>query len=711
MSQLNNAQENFDENTANRLMDLYSRQIGAFGVETMKNLTTLDVLIIGLQGVGIELAKNLTLAGPRSVTIVDNEKIKIQDLGTNFFFSEASIGKNRAEVALDPLSKLNPYVNVSLYSGEVTPDFVRKFGAMVVTNNTPLRYLIEWNKVCREHKPPIPFYIALTNGVTATFFTDYGPTHTVTDPNGEPVRVNVVEHIEEVTEGDKSYLVFTVAADEHKLDEDSSIKIDEIHGAEGFTNIPYPVFRVYKQVKNNSSKQTRDVLVPNKFKIEKKPEFKLVGSSQSGTVSEFKKPQNLTFRSLEESIVYPKYEYFLLHPENEKMFLGRGDQLHIARVALWRFMEKTGHLPRLHNEDDANECIKLAVEFNEENEKKNPTIEDNANPPPIDTIAITVKSLSEEAVTKMSLYAATELTGLCAFVGGVISQEVVKKFGKFTPLRQWMHIDYFELLKDKVPDDAKPLNSRYDNQISVFGKAFQDKIGKQKWFMVGCGALGCEYLKGFALMGLGANGGAIHVTDMDRIEISNLNRQFLFHKENVGQPKSVCASKAAKTMNPQMNIITYETPVGPSSENVFDDDFWASLDGVCNALDNIEARQYTDSKIVFHTKYLLESGTLGTKANCEIIIPYQTKSYREYKDPKEEDTIPMCTLRNFPNLIEHCIEWSRAQFTEIFEDPPKDLNSLLKDKNALFRTIEKEGNGQAKLAKYFHIKTLYESCL
>ena len=51
---------------------------------------------------------------------------------------------------------------------------------------------------------------------------------------------------------------------------------------------------------------------------------------------------------------------------------------------------------------------------------------------------------------------------------------------------------------------------------------------------VGCGALGCEYLKGFALMGLGANGGVVHVTDMDRIEVSNLNRQFLFRKENVG---------------------------------------------------------------------------------------------------------------------------------------------------------------------------------
>jgi ubiquitin-activating enzyme E1 len=37
----------------------------------------------------------------------------------------------------------------------------------------------------------------------------------------------------------------------------------------------------------------------------------------------------------------------------------------------------------------------------------------------------------------------------------------------------------------------------------------------------------------------------------------------------------------------------------------------------------------------------------------------------------------MCTLRNFPHLIEHCIEWARAQFTEIYEDPAKNINSFL----------------------------------
>ena len=64
-------------------MNLYSRQVGVFGLEAMGKLITLDVLIIGLKGVGVEAAKNLILAGPRSVTLFDPEPVTIADCGSN----------------------------------------------------------------------------------------------------------------------------------------------------------------------------------------------------------------------------------------------------------------------------------------------------------------------------------------------------------------------------------------------------------------------------------------------------------------------------------------------------------------------------------------------------------------------------------------------------------------------------------------------------
>ena len=64
-------------------LNLYSRQVGVFGLEAMGKLITLDVLVVGLRGVGVEAAKNLILAGPRSVTLFDPEPATIADCGSN----------------------------------------------------------------------------------------------------------------------------------------------------------------------------------------------------------------------------------------------------------------------------------------------------------------------------------------------------------------------------------------------------------------------------------------------------------------------------------------------------------------------------------------------------------------------------------------------------------------------------------------------------
>jgi hypothetical protein len=58
-------------------MDLYSRQIGAFGIETMGKLINMRVIIVGIKGVGVEVAKNLILAGPGSVILCDNEVTEV----------------------------------------------------------------------------------------------------------------------------------------------------------------------------------------------------------------------------------------------------------------------------------------------------------------------------------------------------------------------------------------------------------------------------------------------------------------------------------------------------------------------------------------------------------------------------------------------------------------------------------------------------------
>lgn len=62
-----------------------------------------------------------------------------------------------------------------------------------------------------------------------------------------------------------------------------------------------------------------------------------------------------------------------------------------------------------------------------------------------------------------------------------------------------------------------------------------------------------------------------------------------------------------------------------------------------------------DQRCVFFLKPLLESGTLGTKGNTQVVIPHLTESYSSSQDPPEKET-PSCTVKNFPNAIQHTIE-------------------------------------------------------
>ncbi|KAK2510309.1 hypothetical protein Q9233_017869 [Columba guinea] len=108
-------------------------------------------------------------------------------------------------------------------------------------------------------------------------------------------------------------------------------------------------------------------------------------------------------------------------------------------------------------------------------------------------------------------------------------------------------------------------------------------------------------------------------------------------------------------MNPALRVIGRSERVGPETERVFDDEFFEGLDGVANALDNVDARLYMDRRCVYYRKALLESGTLGTKGNVQVVVPFLSEAYSSSQDPPER-AIPICTLRNFPNAIEHTLQ-------------------------------------------------------
>ena len=249
-------------------------------------------------------------------------------------------------------------------------------------------------------------------------------------------------------------------------------------------------------------------------------------------------------KSLQESLSQP--ELFI----TDFAKWDRPATLHVGFRALSAFYEQAGHLPRPRNAADAAKVISLAKE--------------------IQKAAGGEDELDEKVLEALSFQATGDLAPMVAFIGGFVAQEVLKACSaKFHPMQQSMYFDSLESLPKDIPTEAdcQPLGTRYDGQIAVFGKTFQEKINSVRQFLVGSGAIGCEMLKNWSMMGLASNG-AIHVTDLDTIEKSNLNRQFLFRPKDVGKFKAEVAAAAVAEMNPALKgkIQAHQDRVGPESE-------------------------------------------------------------------------------------------------------------------------------------------------
>lgn len=269
-----------------------------------------------------------------------------------------------------------------------------------------------------------------------------------------------------------------------------------------------------------------------------------------------------------------------------------------------------------------------------------------------------------------------ELPPVVSIMGGFASTEVMKLvMNKYTPFSQWFTWEDTKIFTNKNV-------SEYDSFGigSLFGKEYVSKLKNLNISIVGCGALGCEWLKNLVLLNASTNKGVIKVTDHDHIEKSNLSRQFLFRPNNIGKSKSKTAHKSVMK-NYISNIEPYEEKL--THENInFTQSFFNNCNIVINALDNIEARKFVDKMCFENGLPLFESGTMGMKGNTQPVIPFLTETYSNSQDPEEEKQFAVCTIKNFPNSIVHTIHWARDYF-EFFNRVPNNINNYNKDPSYL----------------------------
>ena len=639
--------------------NLYSRQIGTIGIETMRKLIQFKILIVGLRGLGIEVAKNIILSGPERVSLFDPEYVKINDLGSNFYLSNEDIQNKlrRDEACLKKLIELNPYVKCDIMEGFDIISQIKNYNIIVITEimNKEKLYII--NEECRKYN--IGFIYSLAIGISGFSFIDFNE-HIIFDKNGEKSKAY---YIKKITNKGEIFI-------------DKSISNNNFNIAKG----EKVIFREIKGLEELNDGKPRVIKNSNPISFFISDTLKYENYISGGICEEVKENINKKYYSLRDRFFIPYIGNKPIPFDISK--IGRNELIHCGILSLHEFYEKNNNtLPMLNDAQYSLEILEEAKKIYKKAKSAGQKWADNIK-------------WDDKIILNIANWARSEIPPICSFLGGIVAQEIIKYSGKYTPINQWFWFEFSETIENLPKDIDRTLkNSRYDDQIAIFGNNMQKKLSDLNIFIIGAGALGCEFLKNFALMGIssGKNRKVI-VTDNDCIEISNLNRQFLFKKVDVGKSKSKCACREAKKMNKNFNCIDKQSRVGPENENIFDEKFWNEQTCIINAVDNIEARKYIDRKCTFYEKPLIDSGTLGTKAHIQTIIPHVTTCYNDSKktDTNPLDSIPVCTLHNFPSIIEHCIEWGRELFNSYFTDNIIKLKNWAENKEKFYEKIEME---------------------
>ncbi|KAK1745267.1 ubiquitin-activating enzyme E1 [Skeletonema marinoi] len=653
------------------------RQKAAFGGDTIARLKDLNVLIVGMQGVGVETAKNLILSNVGGVMLYDGGIVcKEEHRGSNFYVTREHVLEEETTLgaaSLTELRTLNPFCRVDLLDGNstLTEEIMNKdvlgtrrgYAAVVVATMLPKKELFQLNELARA------------NGIASSW-----QLRMITDATGEPTQTLAISNVEVLDSKPKLLDVAGVKEGEQVVVVTvAKMNTDLRQGMEGLNGMSVTVKRVAIASPTAAKVDTRGVA----FKT-------ALGLPTESVVSNFERQYDFYKSAFDEDEGNANKKFpvrtitifnrlaFVLNDDNGKKMLEKPASMHSVNMNLevtqsstpshlqaiqvscrnlardagatnaprLDFHEKNNRWPQLHNADDSSQMVEIAK-----------SISDSRKDIEGACWAQSIQygfpmgephDVDEKRIARYSRLFAAELTGFCAFLGGAAAQEVIKASGKFTPIDQWVHHDEEALVVD---------------DIAIMGKDFQARAANQRVFLVGCGALGCEYLKGLALMGIATGkDGKIVVTDMDRIEVSNLSRHSCLEKK-----------------------------VGDDSEDYFNDKFWENLSVCWNALDNVQARQYTDARCLFYTKPLLESGTLGQSA------------ITNYNDGKESDDnenqIAMCTLRSFPYLPKHCIEYAKqAYFSDYFEFGPDVYENFRQDPMAFFEQLDTMDSGEQSRA-------------
>ena len=638
---------------------LYSRQIVAFGFNAMNKLSKLRVLIYRIGGLGIEIAKNIILAGPKIVNIFDDNKIKIEDIGSNFYINEKDVDKRKDEVCLPKLKELNNNVQCEILKDKNIEQSIDQYDVIVITEICDLKRLAQLNEICRKNK--VGFIYCLSLGLTFYCFVDFN-SHIINDLNNKDKKKYFIK---DINVGEKTKIIIDNTLENFSLSVNTYVIFKEIKGMSQLMD--------GKKRKITFKKKNYFEIEENSLNYEKYLE--------DGIVEEFKEPIQVNYQPLVNMLNKPKFCDYMLDEDKNL-------NLHIAFLMIHEYYEIYKKLPDKNNTD---------IE----------TFNNLLNNTLISYDIFKDFHYDESLIHFVFQNSKYEISPICGYGGGVASQEIIKYIGLYKPINQWFSAEFSNILDKSNILSYSDKISRYSHQISIFGEKTQKKLGDLNLFLIGAGAVGCELLKYFAMMGISINKNSkLLVTDNDRIEKSNLSRQFLFRNNDIMKLKSECAVNSIKKMNNEIKCEYSQEIVSEKTEKIFNKKFFKSLDAVVIAVDNFEARRYISKQCEKYYIPYFNCGTDGPYANVEAFIPGVTEpaSY----PTNYEKIVPSCTLKMFPSSINHCVIWSYNHYEKYFNENIKNTAIFYNNNNDFYNNIANKSEDLR--IRYRKIKKIFYFC-
>lgn len=612
----------------------YSRQIALLGLETFHKLNNLHVLVSGLRGTGVECVKNLSLAGVGQIVLHDDNIVTSSDLSTNYFLNPGHIGtKTRSQASLEGLKAINPEVKLTLKEGKLDEAFISQFSLIILTE-TSIQNLVQLNNYCRTKNPPIGFICSDSWGGFGYVFVDMGPEFITYDRIGDENKSYFISNITKENPGIVSVY------DRHYLQDGNYVVFKEVQGMEEINNTPPRPVRV---------------VTPYSFSIEDTTGYSAY--QKEGIVEHFKIPEKLKFKSLELNLSNPS-----LGSESIK----KAGQYHICTKAMFEYQKTTGELPDLNNEDKAEQLYKIALKINEESKENH---------------GVYVDQVDKSLVFKLSMHSRLQVPCINAYWGGIISTEVIKFNGKYNPIMQWMHQDWFDVFTDT-------------EKFLIQGDLL-NKISQSKCLIVGLGALGSEVFKLCTQIGIKK----FVVVDKSKFKISD--RHLFYNPNDIGVPKVSLIEKKEKAEG--LNIKTIYTE---AKDLELTDLEWSEIDFVINCVDNHTSRVTMDKKCVWYEKNMIEGSISNTLGSVAVYKPFVTQTYTDTV-PEAELQTPLDILLNFPYNIDHCLEYSRLKFNYFFNDILTDLKKFIPDPTSYLSSLAESGEYEKMEGIYNYLELLH----